>query len=232
MTGALTAVLADSGPILLDFDGPVATLLPAPYNARLAEATRKPLREKGNELPELIANTTDHLAVLRYAADQGTAMLQAVEEIALAGEIEAAQNATPTPGAAEFLTACKQVDRTVVIVSNNAAAAIESYLDQHGLTALVAKVLGRPPGHPALMKPDPELVHLALAIVKRKPHDCVMIGDSVTDIEVSQSAGVRSIGYAKTPERGAELDRAGADAIIDDMASLATAVQLTTALPN
>jgi len=55
----------------------------------------------------------------------------------------------------------------------------------------------------------------------QQPPDCVLIGDSVTDIEVSRRAGVRSIGYAKTPERGIELAAAGADAIVSEMAALA-----------
>lgn len=137
----------------------------------------------------------------------------------------------PTLGAASFLEACEQTGRPVVIVSNNAADAIEVYLNQHGLADKVAKVLGRPYGTPNLMKPHPELVRLALDALGRQPSDCVMIGDSVTDIEVSRSAGVHAIGYAKTPQRSVELDRAGADAITDHMAALASAVQLAACDP-
>ncbi|WP_327639548.1 HAD hydrolase-like protein [Kribbella sp. NBC_00482] len=225
MSDELNAVLADTGPILLDFDGPVTTLLPPGPNLRLADATRAPLQQAGIELSESIATTSDHLAVVRYAANQAPIVLAAVEQIALAGETEAGRNAVPTPGAAEFLTACQLAGRTVVIVSNNAAAAIQTYLEQHDLVGKVASVLGRPPGNPALMKPDPELVVRALAIVKRQPRDCVMIGDSVTDIEVSKSVGVRSIGYAKSSARGVELKRAGADAITDNMAAIAAGIQ-------
>jgi glyoxylase I family protein len=39
----------------------------------------------------------------------------------------------------------------------------------------------------------------ALDILDRPPAQCVLIGDSVTDIEVSRATGLRSIGYAKTP---------------------------------
>ena len=39
----------------------------------------------------------------------------------------------------------------------------------------------------------------ALDIRDRPPAQCVLIGDSVTDIEVSRATGSRSIGYAKTP---------------------------------
>jgi HAD superfamily hydrolase (TIGR01509 family) len=231
MTDRLAAVLADTTAVLLDFDGPVTPLLPSGPNRRLADATREPLRQAGITLPEPVANTSDHLSVLRFAADQAPTVLGSVERVALGGEVEAARAAVPTPGSADFLAACQKVGRPVVIVSNNAAEAIETYLAQHGLADKIAKVLGRPHGSPALMKPHPELVRLALQTLSRRPSDCVMIGDSVTDIEVSRTAGVRSIGYAKTPERGDELVRAGADAITDDMASLAAAVELAACDP-
>jgi phosphoglycolate phosphatase-like HAD superfamily hydrolase len=57
----------------------------------------------------------------------------------------------------------------------------------------------------------------------------VLIDDSVTDIEVSLGVGVRSIGFAKTPERGDQLAEAGADAIVPTMTELATAVRADAA---
>ena len=39
----------------------------------------------------------------------------------------------------------------------------------------------------------------ALDILDRPPAHCVLIGDSITDIELSRATGLRSIGYAKTP---------------------------------
>jgi len=65
------------------------------------------------------------------------------------------------------------------------------------------------------MKPHPDSVLRALDILDRPPAQRVLIGDSVTDIEVSRATGLRSIGYAKTPTRGNELHLAGADAITD-----------------
>jgi hypothetical protein len=86
-----------------------------------------------------------------------------------------------------------------VIVSNNAEPAIEAFLDHHDLRHLVHAVIGRVPGRPELMKPHPDSVLRALDILDRPPAQCVLIGDSVTDIGVSRATGLRSIGYAKTP---------------------------------
>jgi HAD superfamily hydrolase (TIGR01509 family) len=225
MTDALNAVLAVARSVLLDFDGPVASLLPPGPNSELPDATRLPLKRMGIDLPEPIANTTDHLSVLRFAATQAPAVLDAVDRIAIAGEINAARLATPTHGADGLLSACRQSGRVVVIVSNNAAVAIEEYLERYGLTDQVSAVFGRPSGRPDLMKPNPMLVHQAIQALDEDPGNCVMIGDSTTDIEVSRATGVRSIGYAKTPKRGVELAAAGADALTDDMAALAAAAR-------
>lgn len=45
---------------------------------------------------------------------------------------------------------------------------------------------------------------------------------AVHEIDVARAVGVRSIGYAKNPRRGAELREAGADAITDSISDLVT----------
>jgi phosphoglycolate phosphatase-like HAD superfamily hydrolase len=42
------------------------------------------------------------------------------------------------------------------------------------------------------------------------PGDCVMVGDSVTDIEVARAIGVRRIDYASKPGKTDRLISAGA----------------------
>jgi phosphoglycolate phosphatase-like HAD superfamily hydrolase len=70
------------------------------------------------------------------------------------------------------------------------------------------------------MKPNPHTVSEALRIVAALPEDAVLIGDSVSDIDVARRTGVHSIGYAKTEQRGAELRSAGADAVTYMMGEL------------
>jgi phosphoglycolate phosphatase-like HAD superfamily hydrolase len=64
-------------------------------------------------------------------------------------------------------------------------------------------------------------VERALDLLDRPAHQSVLIGDSVTDIQVSLATGIRSIGFAKTASRGRELQTAGADAITDSIAAIA-----------
>jgi phosphoglycolate phosphatase len=82
----------------------------------------------------------------------------------------------------------------VVIVSNNAEAAIRAYLERWLLSSYVVAVIGRPVGRPDLMKPDAYTVDEALRLLGTEPNRAVFVGDSVSDVEVSRAVGVPCIG--------------------------------------
>jgi HAD superfamily hydrolase (TIGR01509 family) len=123
------------------------------------------------------------------------------------------------------MRACRKAGRPIVVVSNNAPEAITAYLARHELLDLVQAVMGRPEHRPDLMKPHPELIHRALRLLDEPPGRCVFVGDSITDVQVSRRTGVACIGYAKTPQRGRELQDAGADALVSSMDDLADAIR-------
>ena len=201
--------------ILLDFDGPVTPLMPPPVNAQAADTARAALN--GIDLPPDIGTTTDHLAVLRWTVTDAPDRLAAVEDACVTAEIAAARISEPTAGALDLLRWCRQQGKPVVIVSNNAADAITTYLHRFEATSLVRGIVGREPRRPDLLKPHPSLVLAALELAQAEPAHAVLIGDSVTDIEVARATGVPSIGYAKTPARGRDLEEGGADALVDNM---------------
>lgn len=219
MPDSLAAVVARADGFLLDFDGPVCDLFPRGSGSTIADGARTPLQSAGVGIPEDVASTVDHLVVLAFAAEHVPAVLEEVERAAVKGEIEAALSAPLTPGVREFLAACARTDRPIVIVSNNASAAIELFLELHGLADLVVGVLGRPFARPDLMKPNPFLAGQALTLLGRS--NCCMIGDAPTDIEFSRRAGLASIAYAKSPRHEARLRPAGPDAVIQTMTALA-----------
>jgi phosphoglycolate phosphatase len=218
-------VLAETWPILLDFDGPVTPLYVGGRNQRLSDRMRAALIGADIRLPEDISNTVDPLAVLRWSALHVPAPLtDEVEQLCTAGEVELAQKAQPTPGAHDLLDTCHRVGRPVVLVSNNAPETIHAYLDRFGLQQLVAGVVGRSHGHPELMKPHPDAIERALRLLRQPASSCAFVGDSVSDIQVSHLTGVRSIGFAKHPRRGQELGAAEADALVVTIQELVDAV--------
>lgn len=217
-------LLARARGILLDFDGPVTALMPPPANRLAADATRSPLFAAGFDLPAEVADTTDHLAVLRYAAYLDRLALHEAETAAIAAEVNAARTSHPTSGANEFLHACHIAGKRIVVVSNNSAEAVHTYLRRFALHQLVHAVVGREPHRPDLMKPHPSLVGAALEMLDLQAKRCVLIGDSVTDVLVARATSMPNIGYGKHPQRYAELLDAGADAVIANMNTLASAL--------
>ena len=222
----LVHVLAETRCVLLDFDGPICPIFANGRNEQIADEMRAMLRRHEVDMPQEINNAYDPLRILRYAYEVRRADVMAdVEDTLRAAEVRAARDAIPTPDADDTLLACHETGRPVAIVSNNSAPAVEAYLDTHRLSHLVLAVVGRKAVRPDLMKPHPDSVHRALAILDTPAADCVLVGDSLTEIEVAHTTGVRSIGYIKTPSRRASLLAAVPDAATQSMATLAAAIR-------
>ncbi|MFD6137482.1 HAD family hydrolase [Isoptericola sp. NPDC060257] len=211
MTDART-LLWSARAVLLDFDGPVTPLMPAPLNMQAANAARAALARHGIEPAEL-RETSDHLAIIRWAGIHAPDALPDVEAVCIEAEVEAARTSRPTEGAHKLIAALGQAGVPVVIITNNAASAARTYLDRFGLTGQVRDIIGRPELRPELMKPDVHMVRKALQAAREEPAATVLIGDSVSDVKASRAAGTRVIGYAKNPRRGQELAAADADAL-------------------
>ena len=221
-------VLADTGPILLDFDGPVCAVFATVPDHAVADELRRVLQAAGIEIPHHVQTASDPLDVLRFTATLDTPELVArVDDQMRAAELVAVDGATPTPYAREVIVAAHQAGRPLAIVSNNSTDAIARYLDAHRLTRYLTAIIGRPHANPAGMKPNPEPVRHAVQAVHADPATCVLIGDSTTDIQAARAAGTRSIGYANKPGKRDRLTNAGADAITEGpegMAEMATAL--------
>jgi 5-amino-6-(5-phosphoribosylamino)uracil reductase len=226
---ALARLLAPVRAVLLDFDGPVTPLLAEGRNAQVADRMRHTLAEHRIALPEELRDTNDPLQILRWATRQrvGDSAAAAAQQACIEGEVAAAHLAPLTAGAQRLLEACQAAALPVIIVSNNSAEAIDAALTRHGLAGLITGVVARVPDQPELMKPDPAPIRRALGLLDRSAAECLLIGDSVTDVEVSMITGVPVIGYARSERRRPGLELAGADVIIDDLRTVAIALTAT-----
>lgn len=208
--------------LLLDFDGPVCSVFagfPAPEVARrLKEFLRA-------DAPNAwMADTDDPHEVLRASIELGPDVAARANRELSALEIQAVQTAEPTPYAAEVIDRAKSGGSKVAIVSNNAQAAIASYLATRGLYSSIDYVSARSNADPSLMKPSPHLVTQAIAALKANRGLAALVGDQVSDITAARCAGVQAVGYANKIGKADSLERAGADLIIMRMSELFTHV--------
>jgi phosphoglycolate phosphatase-like HAD superfamily hydrolase len=122
--------------------------------------TNRDHRRAGRPLPELAEASGPH-ELLTSAGAVSPDLPKVIEEALQLAEIRAAESATPTPGAAEFLAACRDTGRPVAVVSNNCLPAVVAYLERVGLAGLVQHIEAREEVDPARMKPSPYLVERA-----------------------------------------------------------------------
>ncbi|MET7709154.1 HAD family phosphatase [Micromonospora sp. NPDC005413] len=225
MSADLGRLLGRVGAVLLDFDGPVCSIFagyPAPH---VASELVDLLMRRGVDVPMDLASERDPLEVLRRTAalgDQG--MTRAVEDALCAAERQAVETAEPTPYGREVIVAARQSGLPVAAVSNNSAGAVTAYLAAHRLAGYVSPVVGRAYADPNRMKPNPEPILQAVRALGQLPARCVLVGDSLSDIEGSRAAEVAVIGYANRPSKVDVFRLAGADAVVTSMGEIAAAL--------
>ena len=224
MSGLLDLLHPVQG-VLLDFDGPVCNLFAGNPAAAIASELRDYLIDAGADLDESVKGTADPLALISWTASHEPELLEPLEQREVLAERSAAETAAPTEHVHEVISLANTSGRPVAIVSNNSQAAIDRFLELHGLSSEVTSIASRVIGRPELMKPSAMPVVEAARSLGVPTEACVLVGDSVSDIAAARNAGSRCIGYAKNPSRGGQLEAAGAEAVIHSMGVLAACLR-------
>ncbi|WP_433127820.1 HAD family hydrolase [Micromonospora sp. CA-240977] len=144
-----------------------------------------------------------------------------VEDALCAAERRAVETAEPTPYGREVIVAAQEAGMPVAVVSNNSPGAVFAYLAAHRLAGHISPVVGRAYADPDRMKPNPEPILQAARVLGEQAGRCVLVGDSLSDIEGARAAGVRTVGYANRPTKVGLFRDAGADVVITGMGALA-----------
>ncbi|WP_018352195.1 HAD family hydrolase [Longispora albida] len=214
-------LISGHGPLLLDFDGPVCSVFAGYPAPKVAAVLREVLHAERVDV-SAVETESDPLEVLRWTQRQGTARLtRAVEDALCAAEVQAVRTAEPTPYGREVIVAARQARKPVAIVSNNSEAAIAAYLTAHRLIGHFAAIIGRAYAAPDRMKPSPAPLLNAARALQSEPSTCLLIGDTVTDVESGIAAGVPVLGYANKPRKIHALNQAGAAHTVTSMRPVA-----------
>jgi HAD superfamily hydrolase (TIGR01509 family) len=210
---ALAEVIADTNALLFDFDGPLCDVfagMPAPDVARRLE------RLAGRSFA-----TDDPLEVMRNCYHTcPRSLAENVESELVRAEVAAVEIALAESRGVDSLRAAHAAGLLIAVVTNNAEEAAARFLELHDLDDLVATIVGRVFRRPDRMKPNPWPLLMAAQILGTAPGRAVLIGDSVTDIEASHSAGMPCVGYANKPGKRRVFEQLGVAAVIDDMGEL------------
>ncbi|MFC0539867.1 HAD family hydrolase [Kutzneria chonburiensis] len=222
MTPAIDLVRAARG-VLLDFDGPICSVFAGWPASAVAARLRGDIAAQGIDVHP-VGSETDPLAILLWIGENYPELVEFVDTRLCVAEESAVRTAKPTDYSDEIIRHSARTGRSVAIVSNNSAVAIRSYLELRDLLRHVEIISGREFARPELMKPNPHSLIVAADALRVTLQDCLLIGDSVTDVLAAKSVSVRSIGYANRTDKFAKLAEAGADAVVSTLEPLARAV--------
>lgn len=221
MTPEQARAVREARAFLLDFDGPVCSAFAGYPAPEVAKDLLKDAEKAGTSVIPEMREESDPMKVLDFLFEANPRNHVHAEAFLTAAESRSVLDSTPTAGAVEFLEAAHEFGTPVVVVSNNSPESVRAFLESQGIEGLVVSVVGRNKSSPRLMKPNPYLLEKALRGLSVSPAQALMIGDSVTDIEVSQAVGVPSVGYANRPGKAQRFDELGADIVVTDMGVLA-----------
>jgi beta-phosphoglucomutase-like phosphatase (HAD superfamily) len=110
------------------------------------------------------------------------------------------------------------------VVTTRAKPEAEAFIRLAGLERFFAAVVTRQDVW--RMKPHPEPIHKAAALLGVAPERCVVVGDTVMDIRAARRAGAYAVGVLSGFGERRELERAGAHLILE------SAMQLLEHLPR
>lgn len=200
-------LLDETNVFLLDFDGPLAKLMPPPLNLQAAIAVKSSV---GNHLPSQMLNAIDHLAILKSLTGNA-AILARAEQAATAIEVECAQTCELSDWLLNLSDYLIRRNVPCAVVSNNSLHAVKSFLGRPDVPLKPTVISARTPTNVNHLKPDPFLLTKALAALTARPEKTTLIGDSPTDIQAARACGVRALGYLTAGKPNSYLD--GADAV-------------------
>jgi phosphoglycolate phosphatase len=125
-------------------------------------------------------------------------------------------------GVVEALQLLRTRGLPMAICTNKPSALVPPLLEHLGIAGYFARIVGG--DTLPQRKPAPEPLLHAARLLGHVPAHCLMVGDSATDLEAANAAGMPIVLVRYGYPRGLDLESAGALAAIDDLRQIASFV--------
>ncbi|MEU8710931.1 HAD hydrolase-like protein [Streptomyces sp. NPDC048663] len=181
------------------------------------QVTGVPLREQADvtgSTERVILRETARLHDIPYSDDLFTRFADALGAAHVRRAAELRERGHALPGAAAVLAALAGRGVHQSVVTGNVRAAAEVKLAVFGLDAYLSLDDG---AYGEDGDQRPELLRAALTRTGTKAHDAVFLGDTPADVAGGRAAGVRVVAVATGRTPKADLEAAGADAVLPDL---------------
>lgn len=124
----------------------------------------------------------------------------------------------PYPGTLEMLDTLRSHGLELAVLTNKDHEAALPLVARYFGTDRFAVVQGRTDAYPP--KPDPQVTRHVLDLLGAEAGNALYVGDSDVDIACGHNAGLKSIGVSWGFRGREELERAGADYVVDSPSEL------------
>ena len=122
------------------------------------------------------------------------------------------------PNVKETLEELDRRGYAMSVASSRSSRSLNGFLDEMGVSGFISYVVGA--DNVTFAKPHPEPVQKTLEALNFLPGEALVIGDMPVDILMGKRAGARTCGVTYGNSSREDLEKAGADIIIDDISSL------------
>ncbi|KUN00725.1 HAD family hydrolase [Streptomyces canus] len=199
--------------VLFDFDGPICQLFAGHSAKVIAEDQETWLAARGlaGVLTEGERTSRDPHRVLSEVAARhpGSDLVTELEEWLTQQELKAVPRAMPTAYADPLIRTWSAMGVRLAIATNNSDRTVRVYLESRRLIGCFAPNIYGRTQELHLLKPNPYNLKRALRALGAAADTTLMIGDTPSDHEAAQGAGVHFLGYARNEEQQQLLLEAG-----------------------
>jgi HAD superfamily hydrolase (TIGR01549 family) len=216
--GEIDAILFDLDGTLVETDDDAVDVLARRLTAmRWFLPKRDPVRVARHILMALEAPANRILGLLdRVGLDDD--LLGVGDRLRQMRGVRAPLNFRPVNGVGDLLRDLNRRYYLAIVTTRGHRDAV-AFLKQEDLTDLVQVITGR--DDTWRIKPHPSPVRHTAEQLGVPVHRCLMVGDTTVDIRAAQAAGARSVGVLCGFGSRQELERAGADRILETTGELA-----------
>lgn len=198
---------------IFDFDGTLVNSL-----EDLADTTNMLLQQHGyathplEEYKTFVGNGIDMLLQRAFKNDDQDFIKKIRIEFDSLYQTYGLRKTKPYTGIIELVTALQQKGLKLAVVTNKAHEIANTMVETifpHTFLYTYGGSIDYP------HKPNPAIVYRVIDQMNSKPEECVFIGDSDVDIVTGKNANIKTIGVTWGFRKRQELEKHGADAIVN-----------------
>ena len=210
--------------VVFDWEGTLSDTLGQILNVIISESKRMQFGDVDLEVARrsIVLGPVVALKKLfpQLSAQQQSDLLQAAQRAMLSNT----DDICITKGARDVLHSIKLAGIQLAIATNKGHQSLIRDLDASKLSSLFDVTRS---ASQALAKPCPQMLEEIMAACDVSPEETLMVGDSVSDIEMAVQVGVRAIGVDFYNQNESSLRAAGADDVFDCFQQLADYLELS-----